>query len=55
MASITTKIKHIGLEPEYIKEGDFVVILYGMQLPLISLETNNEDTYTFVGKACNSP
>jgi hypothetical protein len=48
-------MKYIGLGPEYAEPGDRIVVLNGMEAPLILRQVEDKDVYHIIGEACKSP
>lgn len=51
-AILTSETRYPGLGPEFARTGDFIVILKGMEVPLILRKIENESCYTVLGEAC---
>lgn len=49
---IVSQNKFMGLGTPYAQEGDAIVVLKGMEVPLIIRKAKDKDHYTVIGEAC---
>lgn len=51
-ALIASREKYLGLAPDLVKPGDSIVILSGVEVPLILRKDKTKGTYKIIGEAC---
>lgn len=49
---VVSQNKYMGLGTPYTQEGDTIVVLKGMEVPLTLRKAKDEDYYTVIGEAC---
>lgn len=51
-ALLTSETRYLGLGPEFARTGGLLVILNGLNVPLVLRKAENENMYTVIGEAC---